>query len=150
MQPRETGLRYDTDHLGDDFFSIITNADGAVESKLMYCNVTDSCAKEDWIEILPYNDTMKIGKVKLHVCYVIRSAYYVFIRMCVYVWLYVYVNVWLYVCLNVHVWFYLCKCTLMYVCTYVWPYMYGHVRIYGCMYVSVYMCPFPFLPCRPR
>lgn len=66
VQPREFGLRYDLDHVGENFL-VWTNKDEAVENKLMRVPVSSVLAgqggQSSWTEVLPYDPTMHIEGV---------------------------------------------------------------------------------------
>lgn len=52
VAPRETGLQYDLEEGGDEFF-VLTNADGAKDFKIMSAPATDP-GRENWREIVPH------------------------------------------------------------------------------------------------
>ncbi len=52
IAPRETDLEYSVDHWGDSFV-ITTNADGAVDFKVMTASI-DAPQRENWAELVPH------------------------------------------------------------------------------------------------
>jgi len=61
LAPRVDGVEYRVEHHGDRFF-IVTNADGAVNFKLMAAPV-DRASREQWRDAMPYDAAVKIEHV---------------------------------------------------------------------------------------
>eukprot|EP00953_Heterococcus_sp_UTEX-ZZ885_P006781 4133-Heterococcus_DN1.PRE.1 len=61
LQRRVTDLRYSAEHHGDHFY-IVTNADGARESKLVRCPLS-ATTKDHWEDVQPYDPTRKIDGI---------------------------------------------------------------------------------------
>jgi len=53
FHPREAKLRYDLDHRNDLFY-MVTNADGAINQKIMVTPITDT-ARSSWSDLVKYN-----------------------------------------------------------------------------------------------
>mmetsp|Transcript_19107 Transcript_19107/g.46842 ORF Transcript_19107/g.46842 Transcript_19107/m.46842 type:complete len:743 (+) Transcript_19107:33-2261(+) len=68
IQEREFELRYDIEHLGENFL-IWTNKDKAVNRRLMRVSVADVMAgkggQENWVEVMPYDSTREIANVEV-------------------------------------------------------------------------------------
>lgn len=66
VQPREQGVEYDLTHapspIDGDRFIVLTNADGAVNFKLMSARVTD-LERASWRELLPHRPEVKLEGV---------------------------------------------------------------------------------------
>ena len=58
LQPREQDVEYYVDHSGDRFF-IVTNADGAVNAKLVEAPVSDP-GRHRWTEVVPHRPDVKL------------------------------------------------------------------------------------------
>lgn len=58
IRPREQGVEYYADHHGDRFF-VVTNADGAVNFKLVATPVATP-GREHWTEVVPHREDVKL------------------------------------------------------------------------------------------
>ncbi len=63
IEPRTEGLDYSVDHQGDRFL-ITTNADGAVNFKLMSAPVTEP-SRANWIEVVGHRDDARLHGVEV-------------------------------------------------------------------------------------
>ena len=61
VAPREQGVEYSVDHHGDRFL-IVTNADGAVNFKLVEAPVA-SPGRENWVDVVPHREDVKLDGV---------------------------------------------------------------------------------------
>lgn len=70
IHPREKGLRYSVSHRKGQFY-IVTNADDAVDSKLMVAPV-ESCGRENWVELVPHRENVRLYDVTMFDDYMVR------------------------------------------------------------------------------
>ena len=71
FEARQHGVRYVVDHR-DGLFYIVTNADGATNSKLMTCGA-DNPTRANWVELIPNRDDVKLYGVELFANYMVRE-----------------------------------------------------------------------------
>jgi oligopeptidase B len=70
---RETGVQYDVDHQADrDRFVITTNADGAVDFKLVAAPV-DAPGRSSWEDLIPHRDDVKLDEVACFAGHLVAS-----------------------------------------------------------------------------
>ncbi len=70
IAPRENGVEYYPEHHGDDFY-IMTNADGAVDFKIVTAPVSTP-GKENWREWLPHRSGSQIVDMTPYKDYIVR------------------------------------------------------------------------------
>jgi oligopeptidase B len=63
FQPRQRGLEYNISHYGDHFY-VLTNADNAVNFKLMKTSEKNT-AKEHWVDVIPAREKVLIEDVDI-------------------------------------------------------------------------------------
>ena len=63
VEPRTTGLEYTVEHQGDRFL-IVTNADGAVNFKLVAAPVDDP-SRASWTEVVPHREDARLHAVEV-------------------------------------------------------------------------------------
>ncbi len=68
---REKGLRYDVEHRAGTFY-IVTNADGAVNSKLMTTPVTNT-QRGSWQTLIPHREEVRLYNIEMFAQYLVRS-----------------------------------------------------------------------------
>ncbi|MEL6259103.1 MAG: prolyl oligopeptidase family serine peptidase, partial [Pseudomonadota bacterium] len=71
IQPREDGIEYDIDHQGDRFL-IVTNADGAVDFKVVSAPIT-APGRENWVDETPHRPGVLIRGLIPFKDFVVRS-----------------------------------------------------------------------------
>ena len=64
IQIRQSGLKYKVQPLSLDRFIILTDADGAINNKLMIASIAN-LTKDNWREIFPYNSNRQIKSVQV-------------------------------------------------------------------------------------
>ena len=70
LHPREAGLRYQIEHRNGIFY-IVTNADGAKNSKLMMVSA-ENPTRENWIDAEPYEAGIKLHNIELFDNFLVR------------------------------------------------------------------------------
>ena len=71
IRKREKGIEYHLSHRGDDFY-MRTNDDGATEFKIMR-TPTDAFEKENWIDVVPYNEDITISSLTTFKDFMVRE-----------------------------------------------------------------------------
>jgi oligopeptidase B len=62
VQPREAGVEYEVEHAGNRFY-VVTNAEGAVNFKLMEAPLDDP-GRAQWVEVIGHRDDVKLDDVE--------------------------------------------------------------------------------------
>lgn len=73
IQPRTFGLRYEAEHLADDFLLITTNKDDKPNNRLMTAKF-GTCAQEHWVDLIPYDETRWIEDFRVFARHVVLAG----------------------------------------------------------------------------